>query len=179
MDARVAPDEARCDRCRCKTAFVIGAERSPAQDLEFSIRQLVEIALRALSPGINDTFTAIAVIDRLGDAMELVLCRSLEPSVLRDQKGMIRVIAERSEIGSLFDASFDQIRQAGAEKPAILIQLADTLGKLAPVLREGASRRAVLAHLDRLAETAGRAVLAPDDRETTLARIKRARAAAY
>jgi uncharacterized membrane protein len=162
-----------------RAAFTIGAERSPAQDLEYSIRQLVEIALRALSPGINDTFTAIAVIDRLGDAMELVLCRSLEPSVLRDEEGMIRVIAEQSEIGGLFDASFDQIRQAGAEKPAILIQLADTLGKLAPVLRQGPSRHAVLVHLDRLAETAGRAVLVSDDRETTLARIQRARAAAY
>ncbi len=49
-------------------AVVIGAERSPTQDVEFAIRQLVEIALRALFPGINNPFTAIAVIHRLGGA---------------------------------------------------------------------------------------------------------------
>jgi len=52
-------------------AFVIGNQRTAAQDVEFSFNQLVEIAVRALSPGINDPFTAIACVDRLGSG----LCR--------------------------------------------------------------------------------------------------------
>ena len=52
-------------------AFVLGNQRTAAQDIEFSFQQLVEIAVRALSPGINDPFTAIACVDRLGSA----LCR--------------------------------------------------------------------------------------------------------
>ena len=62
-----------------RAAFVVGPERSPAQDLEYAIRQLVEIALRALSPGINDPFTAVAVVDQLGAALEDVLARPAQP----------------------------------------------------------------------------------------------------
>ncbi|MBK6929297.1 MAG: DUF2254 domain-containing protein [Comamonadaceae bacterium] len=47
-------------------AFVLGNQRTATQDVEFSFHQLVEIAMRALSPGINDPFTAIACVDRLG-----------------------------------------------------------------------------------------------------------------
>ena len=53
-----------------RASFIIGSERSPAQDLEYGLRQLVEIALRALSPGINDPYTAIAVVNQLGAALE-------------------------------------------------------------------------------------------------------------
>lgn len=160
-----------------RAAFVVGPGRSPAQDLEYAIRQLVEIALRALSPGINDPFTAVAVVDQLGAALEDVLMRPAQPAVLRDAGGEARVVADRSGVGGLFDAALDQIRQAAGEHPAVLIHAADTLGKLAPVLGREEARRAALEHLARLGETAEGARLAPGDRDATLARIGRARAA--
>jgi uncharacterized membrane protein len=160
-----------------RAAFVVGPERSPAQDLEYAIRQLVEIALRALSPGINDPFTAVAVVDQLGAALEDVLARPAQPAVLRDAEGEARVIANRSGVEGLFDAALDQIRQAAGDHPAVLIHVADTLGKLAPVLGRDEARRAALEHLARLGETAEGARLAPGDRDATLARIGRARTA--
>ena len=160
-----------------RAAFVVGPGRSPAQDLEYAVRQLVEIALRALSPGINDPFTAIAVVDRLGAALEEVLARPAQPAVLRDAGGEARVIADRSGVEGLFDAALDQIRQAAGDHPAVLIHAADTLGKLAPVLGREEARRAALEHLARLGETAEGSRLAPGDRDATLARIERARRA--
>jgi uncharacterized membrane protein len=161
-----------------RSAFVVGGERSPAQDLEYGLRQLVEIALRALSPGVNDPYTAIAVIDRLGAALEEILQHGLQPTLLRDPKGEVRVIAGRSDAQGLVDAAFDGIRQAGRDLPGILIRMADVLGQLAPVLDSGEARDAVLRQLARLKETAEEARLTPGDRRAVLARIEEARIAA-
>jgi uncharacterized membrane protein len=157
-----------------RAAFVIGAERSPAQDLEYNLRQLVEIALRALSPGINDPYTAIAVVNQLGAALEEMLQRSLPPAVLRDDAGEVRVIAQRSDPQGLVDAAFDDIRQAGSGIPAVLIRIADVLGQLAPVLRTEPTRQAVASQLGKLAETAGQSPVPPCDRTAILARIAQA-----
>jgi uncharacterized membrane protein len=166
LDDKVA-DEVR-------KAFTIASERTPAQDLEHGIRQLVEIAVRALSPGINDLFTATAVIDRLGAAFEEIFLCSLQPKVLRDKAGVPRVVASRSDETGLVDAAFDGIRQAGAGHPMVLIRMADILGQLGPVLRTEGARRAVLAQLNKLAETAHHAHLPPTDKEDTLRRIAQA-----
>jgi len=161
-----------------RSAFVVGPERSPAQDLEYNIRQLVEIGLRALSTGINDPFTAIAVVDHLGVALEDIFMRGLPPTVLRDDANEIRVVANRYDTAGLTDAAFNAIRQAGRGIPALLIRMADVLGQLAPSLKGEAERDAVLRHLGRLAETARDAALAPTDRQTVLGRIDQARSAA-
>jgi len=160
-----------------RSAFVIGTERSPAQDLEYSLRQLVEIALRALSPGINDPFTAIAVINQLGAALEEIFQRSLQPVIWRDKSGDVRVIAQRSDVQGLTDAAFDAIRQAGRDIPSVLIRMADVLAQLAPSARAGAPYKAVMEHLGRLIETAETASLAPSDRKAILVRIEQALAA--
>jgi uncharacterized membrane protein len=160
-----------------RSAFVVGDERSPAQDLEYGLRQLVEIALRALSPGINDPYTAVAVVDRLGAALEEIFRRSLQPTVLRDKNGEARIIAQHSDARGLTDAAFDAIRQAACEIPTVLIRMADVLGQLAPAASEEA-RDALAQHFDKLAETAQEARLAPCDRRAVLVRIERARIAA-
>ncbi len=157
-----------------KAAFVIGVERSPAQDLEYDLRQLVEIALRALSPGINDQYTAIAVVNQLGAALEEIFQRSLPPVLLRDNSGDVRVIAQRSDAQGLIDAAFDSIRQSGSSVPAILIRIADVLGQLAPVLRTEAERQAVMSQLGKLEETASQSPVPPCDRTAILSRIAQA-----
>jgi uncharacterized membrane protein len=168
---------AECDE-EIRNAFVIGRVRTPAQDLEHGIRQLVEIGVRALSPGINDPFTAIAVIDRLGAALEEILLGRLQPKLLVDEDGRVRVIADRSGISGIVDAAFDSIRQAGSDNPAILIRIADTLGALARLLEPGEALRAVLGQLAKLEETAAFGRLTDTDRRDVIARIASARSIA-
>ena len=165
---------ADCDKA-IRKAFVIGRNRTAAQDLEHGIRQLVEIAVRALSPGINDPFTAIAVIDRLTAALEEVLQGRLQPKLITDAQGRVRVIADRSEVAGIVDIAFDAIRQAGADNPAILIRIADSLGALARLLTPGEALRAVLGQLAKLHESAQMGRLISADREHVLARITAAR----
>ena len=159
-----------------RKAFVIGQERTPAQDLEYGIRQLVEIALRALSPGINDPFTGIAVIDRIGAALEEVLTRGWQPRTLEDTDGQVRVFANRTDMAGLVGAAFDMIRQAGSAHPSILIRLADVLGQLAPVLTYADAQEAVREQLRKLAETAEQEGLAPSDLDAVVKRIEAASA---
>ncbi len=158
-----------------RDGFVIGRQRTPAQDMEHGIRQLVEIALRALSPGINDPFTAIAVVDRLGAALEDIFERPLQPQTFRDEDDEIRIIASRSDAPGLINSAFDAIRQAGRETPAVLIRIADILGQLAPILRNQDSEDAVLGQLKKLADTTHLAGLPDADRLDVLQRIDNAR----
>ncbi|MGH8598824.1 MAG: DUF2254 domain-containing protein, partial [Gammaproteobacteria bacterium] len=69
-------------KARINAAFVLGSQRTPVQDVEFAVNQLVEIAVRALSPGVNDPFTAVACVDRLGAALSRLAQRGV-PSPYR------------------------------------------------------------------------------------------------
>jgi uncharacterized membrane protein len=162
---------------RIRDTFTIGSHRTPAQDPRYGLSQLVEIALRALSPGINDPHTAIAVIDHVGSAFEVIFGRSSQEKLLTDEEDTVRVVAERSDAPRLAADAFDPIRQAAAHHPSVLIRMADTLRHLAPVATSDTARNAVLSELRKLAETARLTDLAPSDRDEVLQHVDRASAA--
>ncbi|PYB77040.1 DUF2254 domain-containing protein [Rhizobium wuzhouense] len=168
-----APDDALLDSIRA--AFTIGAERTPAQDLEFGIRQLTEIAVRALSPGINDPFTALAVIDRISAAVECQIGRAVQPAEYRDDHGALRLLVSRTDLRGLMDAGFRPIRQAGADHPAILtrmaIRLADLVG---PAVLE-AEREALSAQIEALGQAGEQCACIPMDRDEIRFQVEAAR----
>ncbi len=108
----------------------INQKRTPEQDLEYTIRQLVEIALRALSPGINDPFTAMTCIDRLGSLINLVGHRHMPPGILADSNGVSRLLIDQTTYKSLVEASFNQLRQNSQGHVDVPIRLLETLTKL-------------------------------------------------
>jgi uncharacterized membrane protein len=109
----------------------IGSRRTPLQDPEFSIRHLVEIALRALSPGINDPHTAAAVVDRLCASLARGFGRNLPPREFYGENGELRVRMNRPSWDSLVGAAFNQIRQSGSDKPMVMIHLVEAINRLA------------------------------------------------
>lgn len=116
---------------RLNDAFVLGNRRTATQDVEFSLLQLVEIAVRALSPGINDPFTAIACVDRLGSAL-CRLARSDMPSPLRfDSQGRLRLVAQGITFAEIVATAFDQIRQSARSNPALAIRMLDVIAQIA------------------------------------------------
>jgi uncharacterized membrane protein len=137
-----------------RNAMSLGPRPAAAQDLEFAVRQLVEVAVRALSPGINDPFTAIAVLDRLGATLCGLAGRYLPSAVLlRDE--VVVLYRHRTTYAGLCDAMFHMIRQAGAGQAAVLIRLVEVLDEALDVETETA-RRDHLRHHVRLAFGAGR-----------------------
>jgi len=125
----------------------LGAVRTPVQDVRFLINQLVEIAQRALSPGINDPSTAQACIDRLGIALGLLARRRTPSSVRFDASGKPRVILKRVDtFESLLDAALSPIRNYSASSVQVSVQLALLLAELAQLVDGGRERQALRAH---------------------------------
>lgn len=118
-------------------AFVIGPERTASQDVEFGMVEMSDIAVKALSPGINDPTTAFLCIDRLSQVLA-ALARRDPPSEQRGGDGRVRFIAVHTPFERAVGLSFDQIRHYGQGNPAVLKKLLDavtTLSALAPLDR--------------------------------------------
>ncbi|QNN25240.1 DUF2254 domain-containing protein [Planctomycetales bacterium ZRK34] len=133
---------------RMRELMAIGSVRTHTQDVEFGINQLVEMAVRALSPGINDPTTACRCIDRLAEAIAHVMRRHMPGSGRRDPKGALRLVTTDTGLTGLVDASFNQIRQAGRGNVAVTIRLLEAIG----MLGVGACKRCHRAPLKRQAD---------------------------
>ena len=117
-----------------RNMFVLGRERTPRQDVEFGIRQLVEIAVRALSPGINDPFTAMTCVDYLGAALCQAAQRRIPSHYRYDKENKLRVIADAVTFEGMIEAAFNQIRQYGRSSVAVSIRLLETFTVIARCL---------------------------------------------
>lgn len=111
-------------------ALTLGPSRTRGQDLEYSVRQLTEVAARALSPGVNDPFTATDVIDRFGDALCGLQGRGW-PSGVHLRDGHLRLVHPTTTYGGLLDSMFHLIRQYGKGSPAVTLRLLQVLGTVA------------------------------------------------
>ena len=126
-------------------AFGFGRVRTPVQDLQFLINQLVEIAQRALSPGINDPSTAEACIDRLASALGKLAGRQLQPGHLADESGCTRLlVAHPDTFKSLLDAAFDPIRNYSRGSLQVGLKLAGAITELAHLAEGEEQHRALL-----------------------------------
>ncbi|MGZ6660412.1 MAG: DUF2254 domain-containing protein [Solirubrobacteraceae bacterium] len=114
-----------------RVAHITGSNRTLAQDLAFAVDQLVEIAIRALSPAVNDTFTALTCIDWLGESLCKVTTLWLPLRVHRDSHGYVRVITAHVSYARLIERAFEKIRQAGRAMPAVFIRQLEALSKIA------------------------------------------------
>jgi uncharacterized membrane protein len=145
-------------------AHIVGPNRTLTQDLGFAIDQLAEVAIRALSPAVNDTFTALNCIDWLGDCMCRAARQPLPDGIYRDSAGVVRVIDPAINFERLLKKATDKIRQAGVGMPAVLIRQLENLSKVAVATREPAHTEAI-AHQGRLVLAAGeRSVQEDSDR---------------
>jgi uncharacterized membrane protein len=111
-------------------AHATGPYRTLAQDVSFGVDQLVEICIRALSPAVNDTFTALTCIDWIGDSLCKVTGRWQPTRVYRDPAGIVRLIATQVTYQRLVQRAFEKVRQAGRGMPAVMIRQLDALAKI-------------------------------------------------
>ena len=142
----------------------VGRHRSPAQDFEFGIAQIVEIAIRALSPAVNDTFTGVACVDWLGAALLLAAESLPAGGRWRDAAGVTRLSVRPLRLARIIRLAFDQIRQAAGDNPAVLIRLLDTIARLQPRMTEEDSSRALLDEADAVLDVSAREVASSLDR---------------
>lgn len=131
-----------------KRAFMLGNSRTPQQDVECAIHELVEIAVRALSPGVNDPFTAITCIDRLSGTLRRLAERKMPSGVRLDDEGKLRLVAKPRQFDDIISAAFDQIRQNGAGSVVVTLRVLQALRAIA----ENNPRQALQSALRRQAD---------------------------
>ena len=139
----VVPEGAMADtslRRGLRDAVIIGDIRTAEDDIEFSVRQLVEVALRALSPAINDPFTAMAAVDWLGAALARLAMDEWPPRYRYDESGTLRVVAEIPTFGGVAHTIFSRIRHYGGTSPVVLNRLLEAVAAFGPHLRDQADR---------------------------------------
>ena len=162
-----------------QATFSISSHRTVDQDAAFGIRQIVDVALKALSPGIIDTTTAVMCVDYLASILARIAPRQI-PSSRRYEEGELRVIAKGPSFESLLGESFDQIRRIAKGDVAILSRMLDAFQTLASLTANPHRRRALREQVQWIAELAERTVESAHDRATIdrqLARVRETLAA--
>lgn len=140
----------------------LGPERVSSTDIEFAVRQLVEVAVRALSPGINDPHTAMSVLDRMGAALcDLVSLHLPSGASFRDDRPVL-VIPSITYDG-LVDSMFHMIRQNASSDTAVLIRLVEILTIVVSCERDPERLTALERHADLVLSDAERSSSAPAD----------------
>jgi uncharacterized membrane protein len=145
--ASIFPSEKVTDKLfkKLQGCFVTEYQRSPLKDLEFALHQLVEVALRALSTGVNDPFTAINCIDYLGVGLSQLGKKSFPSSYCRGENGTIRIHSNPLTFEGALETACNQIRQAARGNAAVSIRMLEMLTALHSQLTEDALRTQVRA----------------------------------
>jgi uncharacterized membrane protein len=154
-------------------AHVTGPHRTLTQDPVFAIDQLVEIGIRALSPAVNDTFTALTCIDWLAAGLGRVSGRSIVEGVYRDKGGRVRLVESDPSYARMVNRAFDKVRQAASGMPAVIIRLLDSLGNIAEATTSAEQRQVLVRQADMILSLAEASVREENDLEDIRRRHRR------
>ncbi|WP_300975176.1 DUF2254 domain-containing protein [Sphingomonas sp. LHG3406-1] len=135
--AEVAPSGHWNDECtgKLQDCFTVGNKRTPEHDLMFLVSELVEIAARALSPGVNDPMTAITCLDWLGAGGSEFAIREMPEPVRHDGDGKPRLVAEADSFAFYVDRAFGRLRQYAAADVIAALHWIRVVGELAATCR--------------------------------------------
>ncbi len=153
----------------------LGAQPTLQQNVSFGVRQLVDVALKALSPSLNDPSTAVNCVHRITEVLLEAGRRSEPPTTHLDEAGAVRLVAPQHDFGDLVGLAFDQIRTFGGDRLYVALALVESLGQLQddlPIERQAPIRREI-----NLVSEAARAMDVEEDRRTVIRAIEQLQAA--
>ena len=152
---------------KLRHAVRIGRQRTFEQDPKYAIRLLVDIAIRALSPAVNDPTTAVQCLDHIEDLLRRLSARDLAVGEVADQSGVLRLIFPTPRWEDFLSLAFDEIRSYGASSIQVVRRLRSALYDLAsavPVERQDAIRH----YIERLDLTVKNTIKDSEDQTTAL-----------
>jgi uncharacterized membrane protein len=144
-------------------AVVLGPSRTGFRDVEFALLQLTEIAVRALSPGVNDPFTAVECVDRIGEAFARLAGRGFPSPLRQGPDGRLRVVAPGVTFPKLLAGSFDPVVRHGRGSPLVLAAVLRGVAAIASQAVRPADRAALAGLVARVSRAAD-ALPDPQDR---------------
>ena len=140
-----------------RSAFRIGNGRTPTQDVAYAVNQLVEMAVRAMSPAINDPFTAMTCLDHIGESLALFIQQGEKKPCYYDQDNKLRLILEPVTFIELLSDAFDMLRHASSDNASVLLHMLEVIDSVGRKTDSPEARQELLrhAHLIQLESQAG------------------------
>jgi uncharacterized membrane protein len=148
-----------------RNAFRVGNGRTPTQDVAYAINQLVEMAVRAMSPAINDPFTAMTCVDYIGEGLALFIKQGERSSYYYDQNNRLRIILEPVTFTELIDGAFDMLRHASCDNSSVLLHILDAIDAIGKETDSTEIHQQLLRHLDLIQKESKAGALIDTDRE--------------
>jgi len=157
------PPDVAALRATVHRAVRLGSERTMEQDVALGVRQLADIASKALSPAINDPYTGVQAVQHLSVLLGYLAERRLCNQLLRDDAGTVRVAVPHRDLGYFLDLAFGQIRRYGAAEPRVVEALLRALRSTGRFCRDDASRALVADQVRLVLADAESAIRQPAD----------------
>jgi uncharacterized membrane protein len=146
-----------------RVAIRLGYERTAEQDVAFGVRQLADIAVKALSPAINDPYTAIQALEHLGVLLAKLVRRPLGNQHLYDDAGATRVVVPGRDLSYYLDLATGQIRRYGCSEPRVDRALLRVLATTGSFCHDPDDRVLIARHVQLVVEDAERTIPQPAD----------------
>lgn len=153
-------------------AFRLGNLRTPTEDVEYAVNQLVEMAVRAMSPAINDPFTAMTCLDHLRNGLALFAQRGEEDPNLYDRDGQLRLVAEPVTFGGLLSAAFDMLRHASCDNASVLLHMLEVIDAIGQETKSPGARQKLRRHVGLIQAESQAGALIEEDRQLILRRAE-------
>jgi uncharacterized membrane protein len=147
-------------------AFHIGNGRTPTQDVEYAVKQLTEMAVRAMSPAINDPFTAMTCLDHIGNGLVKFIQQSGKGSHYYDRDGRLRLVLEPVTFDDLLSAAFDMLRHASCNNASVLLHTLEVIDVISAETKSSEARQKLLRHVGLIQAESQAGDLIEDDRHT-------------
>ena len=130
-----------------RRSFRIGNGRTPTQDIEYAVNQLTEMAVRAMSPAINDPFTAMTCLDHIGDGLVTLVRQGEKTSHYYGRDDKLRLLLEPVTFGELLGAAFDMLRHASCDNASVLLRMLEKIDVIGQEAKNAEVRQALLRHV--------------------------------
>ena len=144
----------------------LGNQRTPTQDVEYAVNQLTEMAVRAMSPAINDPFTAMTCLDYIGDGLALFARLGAIIPNIYDSHGRLRLVFDPVTFDELLSAAFDMLRHASSGNAHVLLHMLEIIDVISQETKSPDARQNLLRHVTLIRMESQAGSLIEEDRQS-------------
>jgi uncharacterized membrane protein len=155
-----------------RNAFRIGNGRTPTQDIVYAFNQLVEMAVRAMSPAINDPYTAMTCLNYIGEGLALFIKQGEKSSCLYDQDNHLRLMLEPVTFTELLDNAFTMVRHASCDNASVLLHMLTVIDAIGTQVDSSKLCHALARHVNLIQAESKAGSIIESDREQISQRCK-------
>jgi uncharacterized membrane protein len=155
-----------------RNAFRVGNVRTPTQDVAYAVNQLVEMATRAMSPAINDPFTAMTCLDYIGEGLALFIQQGEKSPYYYDRNNQLRLILEPVTFAELLSGAFEMLRHCSCDNASVLMHMLEVIEAVGQEAKTSEASQQLLRHVSLIQAESQAGALVENDRQVISSRCE-------